>query len=146
MYKIVILIAGLTSLAVTTSADSIISQGGISNKTCSVQKIYVTDFGTDPRHINFRLGLEKWLSKKKFTVATRSEDADAVLTGAVSTSSGSKYSYLSFKNAELKLANGEIVWHGNFDFRTKNAFGWLGRGHIENGAKRISENVRAACK
>ena len=145
MRKTLIVIAGLTLCAASTSFGAISAQAGIKTKPCAVQKIYVDDFGNDPRHVNFRLWLEKWLKKKKFTVVNRSQDADAVLSGKLSIRSGDKDSNLSFKDAELKTANGLVVWHGNFDRTTNNTFGWLGRGHIENGAKRIAENVRASC-
>ncbi len=146
MRKILIVMAGLTFWATPASVSATIFQTGRTDKPCSVHKIYVAEFGHDPRHVNFRLSLEKWLSKKKFTVANRPADADAVLTGTLSISSGTKYSNLTFKDAELKTANGEWSWRRDFDFTTKNAFGWLGRGHIENGAKRIAENIRASCK
>ena len=146
MCKILLLITGLIFCAITTAASATTLRDGMGNKTCSVQRIYVADLGNDPRHVNFRLFLEKWLSKKKFTVVKSPGDADAVLAGALSISSGNKYSNLTFKDAELKTANGGRVWQGNFDITTKNAFGWLGRGHIENGAKRIAENIRAGCK
>ncbi|HEX5706210.1 MAG TPA: hypothetical protein VFX96_02870 [Pyrinomonadaceae bacterium] len=146
MRKILILIAGLSFWAAPASIGATLFQTGKIAKPCPVHKIYVAEFGNDPRHVNFRLFLEKWLSKKKFTVVKKPEDADAVLTGTLSISSGSKHSNLTFKDAELKTANGGSAWHGNFDITTKNAFGWLGRGHIENGAKRIAENIRASCK
>ncbi|HWS53425.1 MAG TPA: hypothetical protein VN228_04840 [Pyrinomonadaceae bacterium] len=146
MCKILILIVGLTFSAVLAGAGAVAPQAGVTGRPCSVRKIYVADFGADPRHVNFRLFLEKWLSKKKFTVARKPEDADAVLTGALTISGGDKRSELAFKGAELKSAGGERAWRGDFYFNTGNAFGWLGRGHIENGAKKIAEDVRAACK
>lgn len=130
----------------STTVQVVNSQAGSKAKPCPVQKITVDDFGTDPRHVNFRLFLEKWLTKKKFTVTERPDDADAILSGKLSIGSGDKHSYLIFKDAELKTADGRVVWRGNFDITSKNAFGWLGRGHIENGAKRIAENVRADCR
>ncbi|HKO60318.1 MAG TPA: hypothetical protein VJV03_04085 [Pyrinomonadaceae bacterium] len=142
MNKIFIVLVILTFWTTTTS----IRAATVQSSPCSVRTIYVADLGSDPRHINFRLFLEKWLSKKKFTAVTRHDDADAVLSGTLSISSGRKYSYLTFKGAELKTPSGQNHWRGEFDFKTKNAFGWLGRGHIENGAKRIAENLRASCK
>lgn len=116
------------------------------NKPCPVRKIYVAEFSRkDPRYLSFRLDLEKWLSKQKFTAVARPEDADAVLTGELWISSGGRHSRLSFTGAELKTAAGDVVWRGDFDRRTKNAWGWLGRGHIENGAKPVAEKMRAEC-
>lgn len=140
MCKTLLLIACLSLWAAVSF------QTATTPKPCAVQSIYVDDFGSDPRHVNFRLDLQKWLAKKKFTIAKRPEDADAVLSGKLSISSGVKYSNLTLDDAELKTADGHSAWRGNFDITTKNAFGWLGRGHIENGAKRIAENVRAGCK
>ena len=146
MRKILLVIAGLTFLTIPTSVSARIFRAGVNDKQCSVKKIHVAEFGNDPRHVNFRLFLEKWLSKKKLTVVSRPGDADAFLTGTLSISSGNKHSNLTFADAELKTAEGERVWHGDFNLTSKNAFGWLGRGHIENGAKRIVENIRAVCK
>ena len=146
MRKTLLVIAGLTFWAASTGFAAVSYQTGIKTKPCAVQRIYVDDFGNDPRYVNFRLWLEKWLKKKKFTVVDRPQDADAVLSGKLSIRSGTKDSSLSFKDAELKTSDGLVVWRGNFDRTTKNAFGWLGRGHIENGAKRIAENVRASCR
>ena len=146
MRRILYLIIGLISWAGPTSEAATTPREETDNKACAVRRIYLRDMGNDPRHVNFRLFLEKWLSKKNFTIAKSVQDADAALMGKLSISSGNKYSNLTFKDAVLKLANGDQVWHGSFDITSKNAFGWLGRGHIENGAKRIAENIRAACK
>ena len=146
LHKILLVIASLIFWAASSSVGAVSAQSGIKPKPCTVQRIYVDEFGNDPRYVNFRLHLEKWLAKKKFTVVNKREDADAVLTGALSIGSDNKHSYLAFKDAELKTAGGEKAWSGNFDLTTKNALGWLGRGHIENGAKRIAENIRAGCK
>jgi hypothetical protein len=146
MRQIIIVLVVLTYIASPICLGAVAPQGASAVKPCSVRTIYVADFGNDPRHVNFRLFMEKWLSKKKFTVARKPEDADAVLTGKLSISSGNKYSNLTFRDAELTTANGETAWHGNFNITTKNAFGWLGRGHIENGAKSIVENIRTTCK
>jgi hypothetical protein len=146
MRKILLITACSIFLTIPARVSTAALHAVAGQQPCSVQRIYVADLGNDPRHLNFRLFLEKWLAKKKFTIAARPEDADAVLTGALSISSGNKYSKLAFKDAELKSASGKTAWQGNFDITTKNAFGWLGRGHIENGAKRIAENIRAACK
>ncbi len=146
MRKLLLVISVLTLLATPTSTSAALFQTGRSDKPCSFHKVYIADFGSDPRHINFRRDLEKWLAKKKFALAQRPAEADAVLTGNLSISSGTKYSNLTFKDAELRTANGEKPWRGDFNITTKNAFGWLGRGHIENGAKRIVEKIRASCR
>ena len=49
-----------------------------------VQKIYVGDMGSDDEADRFRLLLEEALTKRGFTVVSRAEDSDAVLTGALS--------------------------------------------------------------
>lgn len=144
--KTLFVIVGLIFWATPTNASANVLQAGTLDTPCAVQSIYVAELGADPRHVNFRLFLEKWLSKKKFKVTIRPKDADAVLHGTLSISSSNKHSNLTFKDAELKTSQGATAWHGNFYITTKNAFGWLGRGHIENGAKRIVENIRATCK
>ncbi|HYP00051.1 MAG TPA: hypothetical protein VER76_07660, partial [Pyrinomonadaceae bacterium] len=49
-----------------------------------VHKIYVGDMGTNDEAERFRLLLEEALTKRGFTVVSRAEDSDAVLTGALS--------------------------------------------------------------
>jgi hypothetical protein len=49
-----------------------------------VRKIYVGDMGTADEAERFRFLLEEELRKKGFAVAARAEEADAVLTGALS--------------------------------------------------------------
>ncbi|MDQ3804632.1 MAG: hypothetical protein M3416_12460 [Acidobacteriota bacterium] len=49
-----------------------------------VRKIYVGDMGRDDEAERFRLLLEEQLSRRGFTVVGRPEEADAVLTGALS--------------------------------------------------------------
>ena len=49
-----------------------------------VRKIHVGDMGTADEADRFRLLLEEQLTKKGFTVVPRAEEADAVLSGALS--------------------------------------------------------------
>jgi len=51
-----------------------------------VQKIYVEDMGTSPEAARFRLLLEDQLSENGFVVVAKREEADAVLSGAISVS------------------------------------------------------------
>jgi len=50
----------------------------------SVQKIYVEEMGTSTEAVRFRLLLEDQLAEKGFTVVSKTEQADAILGGAVS--------------------------------------------------------------
>jgi len=140
----VILLSTLWAIPLNTRAT--IFQAGVTDKPCYIQKIYVAEFGSDPRFINFRLDLQKWLSKKKFTIVDKPDEAEAVLTGTLSITNGEKRSNLTLKNAALTTARGERVWHADYDLTTKNSFAGLGRGHIENAAIRIAKDIRAACK
>jgi hypothetical protein len=55
-----------------------------SSALAEVRKIYVGDMGRDDEAERFRLLLEEQLTRRGFTVVGRPEDADAVLTGALS--------------------------------------------------------------
>lgn len=116
------------------------------NKICRVQKIHVTDMGSSPQAMNFRYDLEKWLAKKKFIVVYRPADADAILSGSFSSTSGVKRSNLTFKDAELKSPQGDVLWSGDYNITKRNSFLGMGRGHLEDGAIRIVKDIRAACQ
>ena len=49
-----------------------------------VQRVYVGDMGTADEADRFRFLLEEQLTKRGFTVVSKEEEADAVLTGALS--------------------------------------------------------------
>ena len=79
------------------------------------QKIYVEDLGTSPEAARFRLLLEDQLSAKGFVVVTRAEDADAVLSGAVSLSRSGVFGGPADINVTARLTSvgGVRLWSVN---------------------------------
>jgi hypothetical protein len=72
--------------------------------------------GTSPEAVRFRLLLEDKLVEKGFTVVRKVEDADAVLSGAVSVSAPEFYGGTSDigVTVELNSLAGDRLWSGNF--------------------------------
>jgi len=79
----------------------------------SVQKIYIGDMGNDDEADRFRLLLEEQLLKRNFNVVLRAEDADAVLTGALSVR---VYDRKSEARVSVRLASrdGQVFWAKDF--------------------------------
>ena len=78
-----------------------------------VQKIYIGDMGNDDEADRFRLLLEEQLLKRNFDVVLRPEDADAVLTGALSVRT---YDRKSEARVSVRLASrdGQVFWARDF--------------------------------
>ena len=78
-----------------------------------VQKIYIGDMGNDDEADRFRLLLEEQLLKRNFGVVLRPEDADAVLTGALSVR---VYDRKSEARVSVRLASrdGQVLWARDF--------------------------------
>jgi hypothetical protein len=138
----------LSILFSATSSGAVPRQSAAAgaNVSCRAQKIHVSDMGSSPQAMNFRYDLEKWLSKKKFTVVYDPKEADAILSGRFSSTSGVKRSNLSFRDAELRSPQGSKLWDGDYNITKRNSFLGFGRGHLEDGAIRIVKDIRAACK
>ena len=80
-----------------------------------VQKIYLEELGTSPEAVRFGLLLESKLIDKGFTVVRKVEDADAVLSGALSVSAPGFYGTSDVGvTVELKSLAGDRLWSGNF--------------------------------
>ena len=81
-----------------------------------VQKIYLEELGTSAEAARFRLLLEEKLADKGFTVVQRVEDADAVMSGALSVSASRVYGGTSDVGVTIQLKSraGERLWSGNF--------------------------------
>jgi hypothetical protein len=81
-----------------------------------VQKIYLEELGTSAEAARFRLLLEEKLVDKGFTIVQRAEDADAVLSGALSVSASRVYGGTSDVGVtvQLKSRAGDRLWSGNF--------------------------------
>ena len=81
-----------------------------------VKKLYLEEVGTSAEAARFRLLLEDKLSEKGFTVVDKPEQADAILSGALSVSPAGLYGGTSDVGVtvQLKSAAGERLWGGNF--------------------------------
>ena len=81
-----------------------------------VQKIYVGDMGVADEADRFRLLLEEQLTKKGFRVVERAENADAILTGALSVRVfDDKSEARAF--VRLTTSGGERIWARDFGSR-----------------------------
>ena len=80
---ILCLLAGATAAAAAAS-DNGNERARKLPELRDVRRIYVGDMGTADEAERFRFLLEEELRKKGFTIAARAEEADAVLTGALS--------------------------------------------------------------
>ena len=78
-----------------------------------VQKIYVGDMGSDDEADRFRLLLEDALTKRGFTVVSRAEDSDAVLTGALSVRVLARQTEARVY-VRLETRGGERLWAKDF--------------------------------
>ena len=79
----------------------------------SVQKIYIGDMGDADEADRFRFLLEEQLLKRGFDVVLRPEEADAVLTGALSVRN---YDDKSEARVSVRLASrdGQVLWAKDF--------------------------------
>jgi hypothetical protein len=78
-----------------------------------VQKIYIGDMGNADEADRFRFLLEEQLLKRGFDVVLRPEDADALLTGALSVRT---YDRKSEARVSVRLASrdGQVLWTRDF--------------------------------
>ncbi|MFN2492048.1 MAG: hypothetical protein ABR501_04090 [Pyrinomonadaceae bacterium] len=109
-------IAGLLFSLSLISADVLaIPQGGQSS-LYRVQKLYIENMGTQPEAVRFGMLLEDKLLEKGFTVVDKPENADAILSGAVSVTPVGIYRGINDfgVTVQLKSQTGERLWSGNF--------------------------------
>jgi hypothetical protein len=78
-----------------------------------VRKIHVGDMGNDDEAERFRLLLEEQLARRGFTVVGRPEQADAVLSGALSVRVGDDKTEARVF-VKLESAAGERLWARDF--------------------------------
>ncbi len=80
-----------------------------------VQRIYIGDIGTSDEAKRFRLLVEDKLSQKGFTVVVTPDNADAILSGALSVSTVGFYGGVSDINVTARLISnsGERLWSIN---------------------------------
>jgi hypothetical protein len=83
---VLVLMAAAVCLAAPAAARGGVSETRArrSSPLAEVRKIYVGDMGRDDEAERFRFLLEEQLARRGFTVVGRPEEADAVLTGALS--------------------------------------------------------------
>ena len=128
-------------LPVSITADPIQDAGA--HKPCRVRKVYVGELGGTDEAARFRRSLVERLSRR-FAVVERQEEADAVLTAAVSARGNGRNGEVVFENGMLKSREGDVLWQGNFYYHYKKSF--PGRGIINSAASDVAKNIRDACK
>lgn len=81
-----------------------------------MKKLYLEELGTSAEAARFRLLLEDKLLERGFTVVDKPEQADAILSGALSVSLAGIYGGGSDVGvtAQLKTPGGARLWSGNF--------------------------------
>jgi hypothetical protein len=110
--KIAALLLGLTVI----SASAATLPQGRPTSLYRVQKLYIDDMGSQPEAARFRILIEDKLLEKGFTVVDKSEDADAILSGAVSVTPVGIYGGTTDVGVtvQLKSPSAERLWSGNF--------------------------------
>src|SRR5690348_2145173 len=103
----------ITLLGPTTPAHL---RKGAPDKPCRVRKIYLAESGKSDEEERFRQELKKQLARKKFVLVALADEADGILAGQFSHTGSGRESKLAFESGELKDAQGERLWHGNFYF------------------------------
>lgn len=103
-----------------------------------VNKIYVGEMGKSDDAERFRMLVRENLTMKGFTVVEKKEDADAILSGIVSTqlSQGTTRARAS---AELRAQDGTTLWSGDFGVHLK--FG-LHRDSLKLRAEDLADGLR----
>lgn len=112
-------------------------------KPCQARTIYVAELGGTDEAARFRRALSERLSKK-FKIAETQDEADAVLTAAVTARGDSRSGEVQFENGVLKSRSGDVLWQGDFRYNYKKSF--FGSGIINNSASGVAKNIRDACK
>ena len=123
---------------VSLSLTQTISSVSVS-KLHQVQKIYVGEMGNSDEAARFRLLLEEELTKKDFTVATKPEAADAILTGVLSLRVYADES-LARATLRLKSQSDDVLWSG--DFQPKAALFKRVSDTVKFRAQNIAEKLR----
>ncbi len=95
---------------VSASASS--TQESRETKLHLVRQIYVSDMGRTDEARRFRLLLQEQLIEKGFVVVDKAEDADAILTGALSVRIDDGSQARVYVRLETK--NGERLWAKDF--------------------------------
>lgn len=128
-------------LPVSVAAGPVQDAGA--QRPCRVRKVYVAELGSTDEAVRFRRSLVERLSKR-FAVVETQEEADAVLTAAVSARGNGRNGEVVFENGMLKSQEGDLLWQGNFYYHYKKSF--PGRGIISSSASDVAKNIRQACQ
>ena len=143
LFAAALLSLGLSSA--TTLARS--QQPGEPSQPCRARRIYVAELGQADGAERFRRELRRQLTRKRFVVVTRAEEADGVLTGTFSFTGGDRAGQLVFDPAELRDGGGALLWHSSFYFKHRSKGpSLLGGGNIRDGAGKVAANLRGACR
>ena len=110
----------------------------------NVQTIYIGSMGQSDEAERFKLLLEDALTKQKFTIVEKEQDADAVLSGVLSIRVYDKES-IARVTVRLKNQTGALLWSG--DFQPKMSF--FGSSdtvklRAENVAKGLRKSIKKA--
>lgn len=112
-------------------------QSGNSDMPCQARRIYIDESRKADEEVRFRQELKRELTKKRFVVVARAEDADGTLSGLFSQTGSGRESKLAFESGELKDGRGGRLWHGNFYFT---------HASTRNVASAVAANLRDRCR
>ena len=122
-------------------------QAASAGQPCRVRKIYVAELGQSDEAERFRRELRRQLTRKRFTLAARAEEAEAVLAGKFSFTGDDRNGKLVFDPAELRDRGGALLWHSSFYLTRKNKGpSLLSGGNIKDAAGKVAANLRGACR
>jgi hypothetical protein len=112
-----------------------------------VRKIYVAELGQSDEAERFRRELMRQLTRKRFTLAARAEEAEGVLAGKFSFTGEDRNGKLVFDPAELRDRGGALLWQSSFYFtRRSRGLSKLSDGNIKDAAGKVAANLRGACR
>ena len=144
-YLFAAVLVSLVLSPATTSAHP--PQAASAGQPCRVRKIYVAELGQSDEAERFRRELRRQLTRKRFTLAARAEEAEGVLAGKFSFTGGDRDGKLVFDPAELRDRSGALLWHSSFYLTRRNrGLSLLSGGNIKDAAGKVAANLRGACR
>jgi hypothetical protein len=137
----------LVSLWLNSTAPAVSpTQGEPPDQPCRVRRIYVAGLGDSEGAERFRRELQRQLKNRRFTLATKAEEAEGVLTGKFSFTGSDSEGTVAVDPTELRDQTGARLWHGNFYFTRKGRMSLLSGGNIKDAARKVAANLRGACQ
>ena len=138
----------LVSLVLSSASASAHPPQAVSaGQPCRVRKIYVAELGQSEEAVRFRRELMRQLTRKRFTLTARAEEAEAVLAGKFSFTGEDRDGKLVFDPAELRDRSGALLWHSSFYLTRRNrGLSLLSGGNIKDAAGKVAANLRGACR